>query len=351
MKLEIQRGKVLAATFRWVHFVLLNTDIMTALSNSLLRMKKVGPAKFQGSVFGVTLEMEALGDQLPTTSGKVRLVADIRMPAGLGKTHTIARYNYTAIDLERTSVELELAFETTAGIMTLYAEYRRSDIDKYLNQLLSDTEKAAQLLQNNDARISELDPEMRGRIDQYRQLFTASAGGPAGADRLATAAKALDTTPQFTRPWDTELGMLTTFYQSITGEERKLEDELIRIRDTRDAVATLLISRRMLELIVTQVCEQQLKRDRGSEPMAAIIDKCAREKAVPEHVVASMTNLNRLSTFGAHPKDFSVLQVREALLALCSIMEWYVQSSACRKTSDSSPAQQTAGGNERQDRK
>ena len=65
MKLEIQRGKVLAATFRWVHFVLLNTDIMTALSNSLLRMKKVGPAKFQGSVFGVTLEMEALGDQLP----------------------------------------------------------------------------------------------------------------------------------------------------------------------------------------------------------------------------------------------------------------------------------------------
>ena len=39
----------------------------------------------------------------------------------------------------------------------------------------------------------------------------------------------------------------------------------------------------------------------------------------------TMQNLNRLGSYGAHPKDFSPRQVREALIGLCSIVEWYVK--------------------------
>jgi hypothetical protein len=138
-------------------------------------------------------------------------------------------------------------------------------------------------------------------------------------------------------PWDSELSELIELHQSCHGRAGKLESELARIRETQDAVATLLIARRMLEVVVTHVCQRGLDRSRGTEPLSAVIDKIAREGCTPEYVMTSMVNLNRLSTYGAHPKDFSTRQVREALIALCSIVEWYAQYCQAPKDEGAAP--------------
>ena len=314
------------ANVAWVHFVLMNTDIMTSLSEAPLVLTCIAPGRFSGRIFGVSIDLEAVGEDAPNAAGKVRFVADVKMPFGLGRTNTIARYNYTAVDLQRTAVDLELTLEISPGPMSAYARWRRDDIDSYLNRVLLQNERTAQLLESAAAELKRLPPDQIERIEKFRRLYAPKSDTIPGQPRTVSINPAVETIPPESRPWDSELTMLTSFYQSITGEARKLEDELIRIRDTRDAVATLLISRRMLELIVTQICESQLGRDRGSEPLANLLDKFMHQKVVPEYVLASMNNLNRLSTFGAHPKDFSVIQVKEALLGLCAIMEWYVKA-------------------------
>jgi hypothetical protein len=160
------------------------------------------------------------------------------------------------------------------------------------------------------ARISEFRSEW-GRVTSPHQRSDDPIALPQLHDRQA---------------WHPELVELTGLYERVQGKATLIENELIRIRETRDAVATLLVARRMLEVIVTQICEEKLNRTRGNEPLAGILGKIGHEHVMPEYVITSMENLNRLSTYGAHPKDFSPIQVREALLALCSIMEWYVSA-------------------------
>jgi TolB-like protein len=46
---------------------------------------------------------------------------------------------------------------------------------------------------------------------------------------------------------------------------------------------------------------------------------------VPSHIIASMQNLNTLSTFGAHPKEFDPEQVRPVLINLTTIIKWYLK--------------------------
>jgi hypothetical protein len=86
----------------------------------------------------------------------------------------------------------------------------------------------------------------------------------------------------------------------------------------------LVYARRCLEVIITELCERELKRKRGSDPLQGIIDRLNREEKVPHHIVVSMRNLNSLSNFGAHPKEFDLQQVKPALLDLNTILRWYV---------------------------
>ena len=75
----------------------------------------------------------------------------------------------------------------------------------------------------------------------------------------------------------------------------------------------MLYSRRCLEIIVTDLCESELKRPRKTEPLKGIIDKLNQEGKVPSHIIASMHSLNSLSTFGAHPKEYDPEQVKPVL--------------------------------------
>lgn len=117
---------------------------------------------------------------------------------------------------------------------------------------------------------------------------------------------------------------LRAYYERLRGKATDLEAELGRLLNNMEEVAALTYARRALEVIVIDVCEKELKRDRGTEPMDGLLDRFNKEKAIPENIVASMKNLNRLGTFGSHPKPFSTQQVREAFIALATVVDWYV---------------------------
>ncbi len=318
MRIDVEKGRMLNAGCLWVHFICRNTDIMTTLNQAPFHVFVVNDRHYKGKIFGVNVELEILGNVEPGPNGEVDIVADVRLPLSLGRTHTVAHYRYRLVEVDVTVVDLRLVLETTGMVMAIYAFFLRRRIDAYLNQVISDNEKAAILLQNNDRSLQQLlSDDQFERVQRFRKKY---------GEQLKPEIKPVETSIIATlekRLWDSELSELTLLHQKIGGREDELEKEIFRMRETRDSVATLLIARRMLEVIVTSICQAILKRPRGTEPLAGVIDKITKAEGIPEYVATSMGNLNKLSTYGAHPKDFSPIQVREALLALCSIMEWY----------------------------
>jgi len=125
--------------------------------------------------------------------------------------------------------------------------------------------------------------------------------------------------------WSAEIKELNQIYQSVKGKHSKLEKELQSLIKTDDANILLVYSRRCLEVIITDICEIELKRHRGTEPLQRIIDKLNKEEIVPHNIIVSMQNVNSMSTFGAHPKEFEAEQVKPVLINLKTILEWYLK--------------------------
>ena len=125
--------------------------------------------------------------------------------------------------------------------------------------------------------------------------------------------------------WSAEIKELERLYESFKGRLPDLEKEWGHLIKTDDENVALLYSRRCLEIIINELCETELKRPRKTEPLKGIIDKLNREEKVPSHIIASMLNLNSLSTFGTHPKEFDPEQVRPVLINLATIMKWYLK--------------------------
>ena len=125
--------------------------------------------------------------------------------------------------------------------------------------------------------------------------------------------------------WSAEIKELEQLYESLKGQLPDLEKELGKIIKANDENMILLYSRRCLEVIITDLCECELKRPRKTEPLQGIIDKLHKEEKVPSHIIASMHGLNEISTYGAHPKDFDPKQVRTTLINLEIIIKWYQQ--------------------------
>ena len=125
--------------------------------------------------------------------------------------------------------------------------------------------------------------------------------------------------------WSAEIKELEKLYESIKGQLPDLEKELERLTKADDENMILLYSRRCLEVIITDLCECELKRPRKTEPLKGIIDKLHKEEKVPSHIISSMHGLNELSTYGAHPKDFDPEQVKPVLNNLDIIIKWYLK--------------------------
>jgi len=125
--------------------------------------------------------------------------------------------------------------------------------------------------------------------------------------------------------WSTEIKELEKLYVSIKGQFPELEKELGHLIKTEDENVIMLYSRRCLEVMITDLCECELKRPRQTEPLKGIIDKLHKEEKVPSHIITSMHGLNDLSTYGAHPKDFDPEQIKPVLNNLDIIIKWYLK--------------------------
>jgi len=137
--------------------------------------------------------------------------------------------------------------------------------------------------------------------------------------------------------WSAEIKELENLYESFKGQLPDLEKELTQLIHSEDANVILLYSRRCLEVIITDLCECELKRPRKTEPIKGIIDKLHKEEKVPSHIISSMHGLNELSTYGAHPKDFDPEQIKPVLNNLAIIIKWYLKYKdiiAISKTND-----------------
>jgi TolB-like protein/tetratricopeptide (TPR) repeat protein len=125
--------------------------------------------------------------------------------------------------------------------------------------------------------------------------------------------------------WSSEIKELEQLYESFKGQFPKLEKELGQLIMTDDPNVILLYSRRCLEVIITDLCECELKRPRKTEPLKGIIDKLNKEEKIPSHIITSMHGLNDLSNYGAHPKDFNPEQIKPVLVNLDIIIKWYLR--------------------------
>jgi TolB-like protein/Tfp pilus assembly protein PilF len=125
--------------------------------------------------------------------------------------------------------------------------------------------------------------------------------------------------------WSAEIKELEYLYESFKGQLPDLEKELAQLIQTEDANVIMLYSRRCLEVIITDLCECELRRPRKTEPLKGIIDKLHKEEKIPAHIITSMHGLNDLSTYGTHPKDFDPKQVKPVLINLDIIIKWYLK--------------------------
>ena len=125
--------------------------------------------------------------------------------------------------------------------------------------------------------------------------------------------------------WTAEIKEIELLHEALKGQLPELNKELGNLIRTDDENVALLYSRRCLEVIVTDLCECELKRPRKTEPLKGIIDKLNKEEKVPSYIITSMHSLNSLSTYGAHPKDFDPEQVKPVLNNLSIIGRWYLK--------------------------
>ena len=142
--------------------------------------------------------------------------------------------------------------------------------------------------------------------------------------------------------WTSEIKEIGSLYTLLKGRFPVLEKELEQLTRTEDANVVMLYSRRCLEVIITDLCEAELKRPRRTEPLKGIIDKLGHEEKVPSNIIASMDGLNSLSTFGAHPKDFDPEQVKPVLSNLAVVIKWYLKYKDSQTIKDNTPQEQVS---------
>jgi len=83
--------------------------------------------------------------------------------------------------------------------------------------------------------------------------------------------------------WSAEIKELDKLYGSFKGQLPDLEKELERLVKADDENMILLYSSRCLEVIITDLCDCELKRPRKTEPLKGIIDKLNKEEKVPSN--------------------------------------------------------------------
>ena len=94
--------------------------------------------------------------------------------------------------------------------------------------------------------------------------------------------------------WSAEIKELERLNESLIGHFPELEKEFVQLIKTEDENVSYALFKKYLEIIVTDLCECELKRPRKTEPLKGIIDKLNKEEKVASYIVTSMHGLNEL---------------------------------------------------------
>jgi tetratricopeptide (TPR) repeat protein len=113
--------------------------------------------------------------------------------------------------------------------------------------------------------------------------------------------------------WHSERLELNAYYEQMRGRALALEEELNAALNSLDEVAALIRARRAVEVIVTDLCERELQRPRGTEPLSGLLPRL--KETLPEPITVAMRSVIELGNLGAHPKPVSPQEVRQALNA------------------------------------
>jgi hypothetical protein len=125
------------------------------------------------TIFGVSVKVEDVHHELTEKRGDLKSFADIRLPWGMGSTHTISKYSYTAIDENTTALDLSISIELTTLLMRCYASFYRNRIERYMNKLCANITTAAKLLnEGKELGVAEFDQEQQDRITEVRRILS-----------------------------------------------------------------------------------------------------------------------------------------------------------------------------------
>jgi len=168
MIFEEEQARRIAVELPWVDFVVDNTDITTALNDAPLSVRRVSPGCYVGKIFGVAVRTERLERSMSQSRGRIRSLAEVRLPFGLGQTHTVATHVLTAIDEQTTLLELRFRLETT-GLASTYVRVQKKRVNDYIDDLCMHFENAATMLALEDERVDILlDEGQRARAAEWR---------------------------------------------------------------------------------------------------------------------------------------------------------------------------------------
>jgi len=124
--------------------------------------------------------------------------------------------------------------------------------------------------------------------------------------------------------WQSEMQELREHYDNLRDGDVMLPNELSRLLNSLDEDTVLVRARRTLEVIVNELCNQELQGKQKTGPLAKLISRLELKNILPKDVVESMYNINKLGVFGAHPKPTNGQEVGLALPALKVVLGWYV---------------------------
>jgi tetratricopeptide (TPR) repeat protein len=122
--------------------------------------------------------------------------------------------------------------------------------------------------------------------------------------------------------WQSERLELNAYYEQMRGRALALEEELNAALNSLDVVGALIRARRAVEVIITDLCERELQRPRGTEPLSGLLPRL--KETLPESITVAMRSVIELGNLGAHPKPVSPQEVRQAFLALATVVHWYL---------------------------
>jgi len=103
--------------------------------------------------------------------------------------------------------------------------------------------------------------------------------------------------------WSQEIKELKILIESFKTHLPDLEKELARLIKSDDEKLFSITRAGALRVIITDLCECELKRPPENQPLKGIIDKLNKEREGSSTYNRFDAQPEQLSTFGAHPKD------------------------------------------------